>query len=525
MERGKTTLLTKRQVYSSITCRPLWFNARLLAAVFALLAPALSPAETAIQAWVQRYNGTGNNTDNPQAVAVNSSNSVIVTGTSYGPSGFDYATVQYSSAGVPQWTNRFNGPANGADTALAVVVDGSNNVIVTGHSAVSSNYIFLTIQYSAAGVPLWTNQYSGPGGASAQAFAAAVDRSNNVVVTGASGGNYVTIQYSSAGVPLWTNFYNGPANGADTPSAIAIDGSNNVIVTGKSTGGAIGTDFATIKYSSTGAGLWTNRFDGPTSSIDEAAAVAVDGSNNVIVTGRSVGSSGYYGFGTIKYSSQGVPLWTNHFREATGTTAYPYALAVDRDNNVFVTGSFFAGAYENVATVAYSAAGSPLWTNYYNGPANTTDIGRDLIVDDNNNVIVTAYSSGDYATIKYSNAGLPIWTNRYNGPGNGGDAPWAMILDHNGDFVVIGQSDGGASGFDYATIKFVSPPLIADVQIANGLTQIRMHCPNKVVIEGSATMGGWTPIFTNAATTNLLIYADPASAGSSRRFYRAVRSP
>ena len=46
----------------------------------------------------------------------------------------DYATIKYSSAGVPLWTNRYNGPANSDDYAYAVAVDGSDNVIVTGYS-------------------------------------------------------------------------------------------------------------------------------------------------------------------------------------------------------------------------------------------------------------------------------------------------------------------------------------------------------------------------------------------------------
>jgi len=95
-----------------------------------LLLPALTRAETAVPAWVQRYGGSGNEAC---AVAVDGSNNVIVTGTSYSSeSSDDYATIKYSSAGVPLWTNRYNGPGNDYDCANAVAVDGSNNVIVTG---------------------------------------------------------------------------------------------------------------------------------------------------------------------------------------------------------------------------------------------------------------------------------------------------------------------------------------------------------------------------------------------------------
>ena len=66
---------------------------------------------------------------------------------------------------MPLWTNRYNGPGNGNDYATAVAVDGSGNVFVTGYSHGSSGsyYDYATIAYSGAGVPLWTNRYNGPG--------------------------------------------------------------------------------------------------------------------------------------------------------------------------------------------------------------------------------------------------------------------------------------------------------------------------------------------------------------------------
>ncbi len=261
--------------------------------IFSLL-PALTRAETAIQAWVQRYNGLGNSEDRATAMAVDGSSNVIVTGysrlsTAYGTE--DYATIKYSSAGVPLWTNRYNGPGNSEDYAYAVAVDGSNNVIVTGYSYGSaSGPDYATIKYSSAGVPLWTNRYNGPGNSADQAYAVAVDGSNNV------DRDRVFVERNALAITRRSSIRaracrSGPTATTDREMvmtklyALAVDGSNNVIVTGYSTGSGSGRDYATIKYSSDGVPLWTNRYNGPGNSDDYAQAVAADGSDNVIVTG------------------------------------------------------------------------------------------------------------------------------------------------------------------------------------------------------------------------------------------------
>jgi hypothetical protein len=243
------------------------------------------------------------------AIAVDSSGDVFVTGDSritFG--GFaDYATIKYSHLGVPLWTNRYNGPGNSVDSVQAIAVDYSGNAFVTGHSIGSgSGFDYATIAYSNAGVPLWTNRYNGPDNRNDYAKAIAVDSSGKVFVTGESYGanrsDYTTIAYSNAGVPLWTNHYAGPGNDDDLVNAIAIDGGGNVFVTGQSYG-TNDSAYATIAYSNTGVPLWTNRYNITASGYDGANAIAVDECGNVFVTGVSNGDGDSYDYATIKYSS------------------------------------------------------------------------------------------------------------------------------------------------------------------------------------------------------------------------------
>ena len=522
--------------------------------VIFLLLPALTRAETAVQAWVQLYNGPGNGDDQAKAVVVDGSNDVIVTGYSRGSGGYyEYATIKYSSAGIPLWTNRYDGPGNSTPyTLAALAVDGSNSVIVTGCSSNGSNDDYATIKYTSAGVPLWTNRYNGSGNDDDQAKAVVVDGSNNVIVTGYSVGagsypDYLTIKYSSAGVPLWTNRYNGPGNSWDQANAVAVDGSNNVIVTGYAevSGSRMyyQWDYVTIKYSSEGMPLWTNRYNGPGNDGDLAYGVAVDGNNDVIVTGYSLGSGGYMDYATIKYSSAGVPLWTNLYNGLGDGNSYARAVTVDGSDNVTVTGYSCTNGMGNAdyATIKYSSAGVPLWTNRYNGPGNGPDQAYAVAVDASGSVIVMGYSAAsgtypiyhyDYATIKYSSAGVPLWTNRYNMPGNGSDRVAALALDHSGNVIVAGYSTGSGGNNDFATVKYicVPSPVVSGLQLTNGAFQMRVDDvlqPGTLVIEAATNLStkNWTPVFTNTTPTNVLYYTDPDAGNGTARFYRAFQFP
>jgi hypothetical protein len=76
-----------------------------------------------------------NASDEGWKVATDNAGNVIVAGlTTDVMGGVDLLVIKYSGAGVPLWTNRYNGPGNGDDGAQSLAVDGDGNVLVTGHS-------------------------------------------------------------------------------------------------------------------------------------------------------------------------------------------------------------------------------------------------------------------------------------------------------------------------------------------------------------------------------------------------------
>src|SRR4030065_574300 len=272
------------------------------------------------EAWVARYNGPGNNFDYALALAADDSGNVYVTGYSGVYPYEDYATIKYSPFGETLWVKRYDGPGNGRDEAVALAVDDSGNVYVTGFSKGSgTSGDYATIKYSYAGDTLWVRRYNGPGNSDDRANGLAVDGSGNVYVTGYSWSgtpfDYATIKYSYAGDTLWVRRYNGPGNNYDGAISLAAAGSGNVYVTGSS---------GTIKYSASGDSLWFGVYGGHD--------LAIDGSGNVYVAG------GGLGFFSIKYSSSGDTLWVKRYKGAGNGGDGANALAVDDSGNVYVTG-------------------------------------------------------------------------------------------------------------------------------------------------------------------------------------------
>ncbi|HXJ61608.1 MAG TPA: hypothetical protein VNU68_33620, partial [Verrucomicrobiae bacterium] len=201
------------------------------------------------------------------------------------------------------WEQRYNGPANSNDMALAVAVDTAGNVVVTGKSLnASGDYDFYTAKYdSADGHLLWEQRYDGPNQADDVATCVVVDIARNVVVTGYSADRnsvddpghisintkFYTAKYDANGNLLW--YHLGPDHGGADSIRAAVDASGNVIVANKDTVGSY-----TAKYDAADGHLvWEHRYCGSCGEIgfglgDVLTGVAVDGSGNVVVCGTAV---------------------------------------------------------------------------------------------------------------------------------------------------------------------------------------------------------------------------------------------
>ncbi len=315
----------------------------------------------------------------------------------------------------------------------------------------------------------WVARYNGPGNLEDAATEIAVDGEGNVYVTGSSRGgvpsedeDYATIKYYPNGDTAWVRRYDGPADGIDYAAALAVDDSGNVYVTGSSEGNVgIYSDYVTIKYNSNGDTVWLRRYNGEGNSRDMGRSIAVDAWRNVYVTGYSgTGTPSGQDYATIKYDSNGDTLWLRWYTgpgDPENTADVASGLVLDKNGSVYVTGySPGVGTDYDFATIKYDGNGNSIWVRRYNYSGDSYEETQALAVDSSGNVYITGYTRGstpndDIITIKYNSNGDTVWVRRYNGPGNGGDWPYAIAVDNSGNTYVT-----GTSASDLVTIKYNS---------------------------------------------------------------------
>lgn len=422
--------------------------------------PPISLGPVPPHGWSKRFGDARN--DDGFAVAVDSNGNVLVTGqfvdtvdfgggplTSAGEP--DIFVAKFAPNGTHLWSKRFGGVLS--DRGLAIAVDASGDVVLCGWfiatvdfgggpltSISSAEKIFVAKLAGADGSHLWSKNFGRTVFERHQGLA--VDSEGDVVVAGYFAGtaNFGGGPVTSVGVAdifvaklsgadgshVWSKHFGDINAGFDTRLrdagvAAAVDSKGNVVLAGlfegvvEFGGGPLtSAGFADIfiaKFAGAdGTHLWSKRF-GDT-SMDFARGVAVDSTDNVLVTGAFNGTVDFGGDPLIntrdvfdvflaKFAPDGAHLWSRHFTSGTVTSGTGFGVAVDANGDPVVTGIFggavdFGGGpltnagFEDIFVAKLSGAdGAHLWSQRIGGMGG--DYGLGVAVDPRASVLVTGY--------------------------------------------------------------------------------------------------------------------------------------
>ena len=408
----------------------------------------------------------GTDGDHGLAIAVDGSGKVYVSGYSAatwgnpvrahnGNGDSDAFVAQLDGNGALIW-NTFFGGKTYSDHGAAIAVDGSGKVYVSGgsfanwgnpvraHNGKGDSDAFVAQLDSRSGELIW-NTFLG-GADWDEAVAIAVDGSGKIYVSGYStatwgspmqpySGNadaFVAQLDSRSGALTWYTFLGGA--GLDKAAGIAVDGSGKVYVSGESNatwGNPVRAYSVNVERptpdafvaqldSDSGALIW-NTFLGGTSG-DFGQAIAVDGSAKVYVSGSSGATWGNPVRALDSYNSEhdafvaqldssGTLIWNTFLGGAVGD--FSNAVAVDGSSKVYVSGLSgtyggyglgkddpdvtwgspmqpYSGGGDAFIAQLDSSTGALIWNTFLGGA--DRDVGEAIAVDGSGKVYVSGYS-------------------------------------------------------------------------------------------------------------------------------------
>lgn len=326
------------------------------------------------------------------------------------------------------------GPGYAAE-GKAVAMDGSENVYVLGEAAIPDRRMdALIYKYNREdGSVAWRDVYnqvvaSSPGaddGSWDGAGAIAVDAAGNTYVAIKSGHERYNKDYrvvvrkygsdfATGEDPEWTYIYGTAEDGLQEAYAVAFDGSGNCYVAGYNAGdgmlfklnsnGTLGS--INVREASEAQGGWMYFYD-----------LALDSSGNIYVCGQAQLPGDPIGQDNLvaKYDSSGVRQWLTYFGDSTGQRNYS-KLALSPDGSaVYVAGRHSDVDHNSYWSVARFGAGDGEkdWHDYYQG-SDTTDSAHShyptsITVDAAGDVLVAGVATNtgtgtDMTVIKYQGA-------------------------------------------------------------------------------------------------------------------------
>lgn len=465
--------------------------------------------------------------DDAYSIAVDVNGNVYVTGDSNGSWGTPVRAYTPSEAGSDGWVakldaadgnlvwNTFLGGV-GSDLGIDIAVDGSGNIYVVGYSFANwgspiqpyipsvknidnFNKNAFVAKLDTSGNLLW-NTFLGPdeGGAGI-----AVDENGNIYIAGygctrfpnptpsyCNGVDAFAAKLDPSGALLWHTFLGG--NGYHFSSSIAVDGSGNVYITGRSSttwGSPVqaftnGSDAFAAKLDPSGVLLW-NTFLGGAGTDDEAPSVTVDGSGHVYVAGYSNAT------------------WGSPIRAYTPSEYDTYAAKLDATD------------------------GSLLWNTFLGG--SRIDIATSVALDKSENIFITGRSDASWGSPvrPYNHAGINGFIAKLDSSGNlerndflDADNVYDAALDNSGNAYVTGISTktwgNPVRPYTFANDGFVAKLDLGEPTIGS-LRPKTITIHDGWILESSETSNTGGTLNANAPT---ILLGDNAA----KKQYRAILS-
>ena len=362
------------------------------------------------------------NTSSFHSMVINNEGSSFLAGSSYQTmTKTDGLIHAYEPDGTEHYTHYYN-YMDDTDEFWDIYVDENNYTYVTGEANDAGDRYALTIKYSPAGSPQWVQHY-GSNPNKYMGMKVNVNASGDVFATGVFANlilqtiDLFVIKYDANGnlISEFETSFAGSGYSECVPQFALLDDNDNLFI-----GGIVsntGTDFAGFLIRVTNGNLsWTQIFTSPNDYVILYDGT-LDATGNIIIGGlyRDGPIDAYY----AKISPTGGLLYEKTYN-GTGDGNDAFTSITAKDEYTYLCGTAAGiGTMSDYLILKVNANGEEMWAAHYNGFGNGDDVAYDIVLDNEDNVIVTGSSveqAGQFCTtLKFSNS-LGIYDHEGIGP-------------------------------------------------------------------------------------------------------------
>lgn len=466
----------------------------ILTGIFLFLFSSVTLAQISRQ-WVNRFNGTANSFDIVSELIPDDSGNVFVYGTSFNNSTLtDFTILKYSSSGIPLINKSFNYGTNSYDQLKTAVRDNDGNSYLVGlTSQGTDNNKLLTVKLNPNADQEWSSIYNKDG--YSNFIGKDIIYFNNFiyVLANATFSNgrkdEFLLKYNPQGQLINENILTVP--GSITMESLNLTFSGNGFLVSSSTVNFSNTisRLHIIVYNQNllsqsifplSVSLGLERF---------IKLIKVD-SDKFYFTGTKVTplNDVDFQFGSLTVENSGsVSLnWIRTFNGSGNHYDFPFDIASDSENNIYITGSSRNGSIlgtEDVVTLKYSPSGNLIWQKNYNSLTNGIDQGMSITVDNSGNVYVGGASDlGNvklaFLILKYSLSGNLLFEDKYSYAENPEDFVYSVAVNNANDFFITGISFNPGTDYDFATLKYSASSFVGYNNESINSFKLNQNYPN-----------------------------------------------
>ena len=283
--------------------------------------------------------------DRAYGIDVDSGGNIVVVGdAANGAADSDVWVAKLDPDGAEIWSTTVAGSVAGADAANDVVVDGADNIVAVGYLRVGNGDNDMWIaKFDPAGTQLWSQTVAGPDILDDRAEGVDVDAADNPIVVGfvSNEGFNRDVwmrKYDPDGTEVWTTTYDSILSGSESGFDVAVAPDGFIGVAGTTPINAVNDDIWLGRFDENGELVWMKDFGGPAVESDGALGLAADSQSAFIVVGYKAVSDIDTDIWLRKWDAGGNVVWTQNIVGTGADRDVAHAAAVDGSDNIFVTG-------------------------------------------------------------------------------------------------------------------------------------------------------------------------------------------